>query len=835
MYIFCEDRKRPITSREEQGYIKRNQRAFSGVARPGEIYTFQLCISDDESLLKVNLLFDSLAGQGHLTDHIAAKDITCYNLEGVDADGNSYKHDGVTIDGYQVFWIGIEVPENVTPGNYLGTVRVMVHGEEEAHVALQLHVEGDVLLHKGYDDLWRLSRLQWLNSTMGQEEYVPAGFEPVTLNEQVITIKGRHIAVDNACLPTEITSYFNEDLSGIEEKAYEVLRNPITFELFGDSGNPLPFTATISRENKSSESVQLKSQLVGEKVDIERQLKVEYDGFMSLRTTLIAKEDLVLREVQAKVPFTEYASRYSMGLGEEGGAFQPVDFQWNDEHQDTIWVGNINGGLACTFLDDDYERPFVNVYYNQRKRQKPIWDNEGKGRIRLSKETSGSNLFVTTGSMVINKGESKTFIIDFYMTPFKCINYAKHWQTRYYHPHENAKQTDWLTEMEGLHCNYLNIHHGQELHPFINYPFVEIDAMKSFIQEAHARDKHVKIYYTHREITNHVKELWPFYSLGEEIFPKQNPDEVLFWKAIDPTKWLNDDLLVKRKMWVEENIDETLIPAWQHDFQHGKYEGQTCASILVNPKSRLNNFYLEGLDWLVKTVGIDGIYIDDVAYDRHTMQRVKKILDQKKNATIDFHSWNHMNEHAGMVNCTLLYKELLPYVDSLWFGEGFNYAKNPDYWMVEISGMPFGLMGEMLQNDGHMFRGMVYGMTNRSGWGKVQPTAIYALWDEFHIEASKMYGYWDSNCPVKVKNKKICASAYLKEDAMLIAIGSWSEEDEVIALDIDLEQIGFHNHDVYAKKVAIEGYQQEEVVNLEGLTIEAGTGAILLIKKMGRC
>ncbi len=192
-----------------------------------------------------------------------------------------------------------------------------------------------------------------------------------------------------------------------------------------------------------------------------------------------------------------------------------------------------------------------------------------------------------------------------------------------------------------------------------------------------------------------------------------------------------------------------------------------------------------------------------------------------------------MNEHAGMVNCTLLYKELLPYVDSLWFGEGFNYAKNPDYWMVEISGMPFGLMGEMLQNDGHMFRGMVYGMTNRSGWGKVQPTAIYALWDEFHIEASKMYGYWDSNCPVKVKNKKICATAYLKEDAMLITIGSWSEQDEVVALDIDWEQIGFHNHDVNAKKVAIEGYQQEEMVNLEALGIEAGTGAVLLIKKNG--
>ena len=49
--------------------------------------------------------------------------------------------------------------------------------------------------------------------------------------------------------------------------------------------------------------------------------------------------------------------------------------------------------------------------------------------------------------------------------------------------------------------------------------------------------------------------------------------------------------------------------------------------------------------------------------------------------------------------------ELFPYIDSLWFGEGFNYNENPDYWLVEIAGIPYGLFGEMLQDDGNPWRG----------------------------------------------------------------------------------------------------------------------------------
>ena len=57
--------------------------------------------------------------------------------------------------------------------------------------------------------------------------------------------------------------------------------------------------------------------------------------------------------------------------------------------------------------------------------------------------------------------------------------------------------------------------------------------------------------------------------------------------------------------------------------------------------------------------------------------------------------------------------EHMPYLDRLWFGEYFKYEKSPEYWLTDVSGIPFGMMSEMLQDGGNPYRGMLYGMTAR--------------------------------------------------------------------------------------------------------------------------
>jgi hypothetical protein len=65
--------------------------------------------------------------------------------------------------------------------------------------------------------------------------------------------------------------------------------------------------------------------------------------------------------------------------------------------------------------------------------------------------------------------------------------------------------------------------------------------------------------------------------------------------------------------------------------------------------SRWLNFYVEGLRWLVENVGIDGLYLDDIAFDGTTMKRVRKVLLRgNPGALIDVHSANRSIRATAM-------------------------------------------------------------------------------------------------------------------------------------------------------------------------------------------
>ena len=141
------------------------------------------------------------------------------------------------------------------------------------------------------------------------------------------------------------------------------------------------------------------------------------------------------------------------------------------------------------------------------------------------------------------------------------------------------------------------------------------------------------------------------------------------------------------------------------------------------------------------------------------------------------------------------YAEFFPYVDRLWFGESFDYNHmSPDRWIVETSGIPFGLMGEMLQGGGNRWLGMVYGMTTRYGWTNYEtannPDPIWHFWDEFGIVDSQMVGYWEKNCPVRVDDASCKATAYIRKDRVLISVANFSDKPTTVHLEIDWKQLG---------------------------------------------
>ncbi|MCK7460880.1 MAG: DUF6067 family protein [Sphingobacterium sp.] len=138
-------------------------------------------------------------------------------------------------------------------------------------------------------------------------------------------------------------------------------------------------------------------------------------------------------------------------------------------------------------------------------------------------------------------------------------------------------------------ANVVNVHHANAINPYINYPFFRPAGDEGLRRPTPTPSGcSVKIYYTVRELANRAPEIFALRSLGDEIF------------APGPGGGYS---------WLQEHLGADYIAAW--------FVPELKDAAIVNSGvSRWHNFYVEGLDWLARNVGIDGLYIDDVAFDR---------------------------------------------------------------------------------------------------------------------------------------------------------------------------------------------------------------------------
>ena len=227
--------------------------------------------------------------------------------------------------------------------------------------------------------------------------------------------------------------------------------------------------------------------------------------------------------------------------------------------------------------------------------------------------------------------------------------------------------------------------------------------------------------------------------------------------------------------------------------------------------SRWDNYYLEGLAYLLKHAQIDGLYLDGIGYNRKVMKRVRKVLDRNRpGSLIDLHSGNNFTFHDYRVSPANQYMGHFPYINSLWFGEGYDYDESPDYWLVEISGIPFGLFSDMLQGGGNPWRGMVYGMTARC-YQDANPAAIWRFWDDFGIQKATMIGYWVPSCPIRTSRADVVATVYKRRDKVLIAVASWSTRPVTCKLSIDWPSLKINPEGATLSAPFIEGFQENSV------------------------
>ena len=775
--------------------------SFAATAERNEFFVFQVGVYAIGGAVK-NLRVDF--GELRKTDgtSIPSSAFRCFNLSGIDALGRPFtKKVNVRKRHVQPLWIGVQIPLKTIPGEYLSTIRIGEASGEMETLRLRLNVRDEVLKDGGVGDLWRFARLKWLDSTAGENDRLT---RPYT----AMHVAGRTIACTNK------TVVLNED--GLPERILcgknEILAKPIRFAVEPESGAMDWGPARCEIIEKKKTHVRWISRKASKKAEITTNVRMEYDGYAFYSITLKALANLDLKDVVLEIFYKKAFATYMMGLDSGVGGYRRKDvlWKWENHPNNKVWIGDVEGGLRCKLRGPAAFEDVWAEYTPEANGIPRSWGNSGKGGASVQETSDGNVVFrAFSGPRSMKKGETLEFNFSLLPTPVKPRD-PKHWCD----PRQWSWRYSMLTKdpalVNKLGANILTAFHGSPQNPFINYPFKAIDRLEKWIDETHKMGMRAKMYYTVGELSNHAAELWCLRSLNGECLQSGKGGG---------GEWLREHLV--------------------HDYQPKWYctpfgiEGDADASIALTGMNRWFNYYVESVKWLAKTKRIDGIFYDGARFSRRILRRVRNVLDEvRPGALLDYHAGNNITRRSNTYNDAM---EHLPYLDSTWIGEGFNYNRGPDFYMVELSGIPFGVPNNMLEGGGNPWRGMVYGMgtryiENHAG----APTTLWKFWDDFKIQDTRMIGYWDKKCPVKTNREDVLATVFKGEGKSLIALGSWAKSTVSVRLNVDWSALGLNPKKVRIYAPSIPEFQEERIFKTgKNIEVPYGRGWLIVLDTEG--
>ncbi|QNS02914.1 glycoside hydrolase domain-containing protein [Streptomyces xanthii] len=724
--------------------------------------------------------------------------VRCPSLGGTDARGRPLtRRVDVPAGRVDALWFLAEVPADAAPGSYEGEVEVSAPGAVPRVLPVRLTVTGHAAVDGGTGEPERLARLAWLDSTEGHDDTVVPPFTPVTCAQgpdggRELGLLGRRVHLGADGLPHRLVSTFTPAVTAVDGPPHDLLAGPVRFEL----GHALAL-GPLTSEQPGPGRVTWKVRASSDALLVDTEGELEADGFLVLRIGVEARADLDLPDVTLDVPVREPLARYVMGLGLTG-RYCPDTYDWTwgtpTRNQDSLWLGSAHAGLQLSLRDEHYTRPLNTNYYREKPLVTPrSWaGDDGLGGVRLRTADGVRTVTAHSGPVRLRAGERRRFELRLLLTPFKPITPRTQLTDRYYHAYATPE------EVARYGANVVNLHHATPPNPYINDPLLAADVLRAYTDRAHALGVRVKVYDTVRELTRHSPELRVLASFGDEVL------------AAGPGGG---------HAWLREHLGEAHVPGWVAS------DVRDVAAVTTG-ESRWHNFYVAGVRRLRERLGVDGLYLDDVAYDRTTMKRVRKALTRAGGPppVVDLHSCNQFRAPDGFASSANLYAELLPYVDRLWLGELFDYAAtDPAYWLVEISGIPFGLMGEMLEGGGNPWRGLVFGMTARAPMTDVRP--LWRAFDALGLPGAEMTGWWAGDTAVGTGDDAVLATVWRgPERATTVALASWAEDP----VDCRLTLAGAA---VAASAPGIEGFQEEREYPAGGpVRVEPGRGLLLRLR-----
>ena len=488
MIVFAEDRSSPIRMTQFLPYrwIQRGLQKSSISADRGEYVSFQIAVF--ASLVNTaleNVSYSMTTLSGSTGSSLPRSVVNCVTLEGIDFRGQPFvKHDvGVEARTVLPVWCGVAVPTAAAAQLYTGTINVsaLVNAswETSASVKLLVNVSNNTAVESGDGDLWRRSRIRWLDSTRAQDDDPAPPFTAFEVDNHTLAVSmlGRSLWIGREGLPSRISAW-----------GEEVLVNAMTINAFTGNGSALSWDCTGVQWLKQAAGVLKWSVTCNEPSSLLQRVTsvvLEADGYADVSVSFIAREAMTLSDVSLRVPF-DGALGLSMGMSgaRRGGARPPNGLKWvwqsnfsccpKSDHM--LWISSGKGGMRVKLKGDGlaWESPSFMTRHESDIPRSWGGDQYGGG-CTLGATDKVIPLTCASGVVTLRPVEPLTFRFDLMITPFHQPNISQHFATRHYqlgYPASTLESPE--NNIASIKNKYgatvLNLHQGTEWNPGLNVP-----------------------------------------------------------------------------------------------------------------------------------------------------------------------------------------------------------------------------------------------------------------------------------------------------------------------------------------------------------------------------
>jgi len=293
--LFPEDRRFPVRMFDTipQRWIKKgNSDSYSAKALQNEYFVFQVgFFAVQKGFTNIKIRFsDFKSPSGNI---IPAKNITCFNTDGIDPYGNAFtKEINVGKGMVQAFWIGVDIPKTVQPDLYKGEVEIKPTNAASQKIMVSLKIVDEVLTDRGDGELWRHSRLRWLNSTTGIDDNPVLPYKAIKrIDPHLFQVLGREIGFAESGLPQTIIS-----------KQIPILSSEISFIVETKNKGKYRVGGRGELISHNENKIKLKSNWDNEHIRTEIKTVLESDGHLNFKIDLQVKEDLNIRDIRLEIP-----------------------------------------------------------------------------------------------------------------------------------------------------------------------------------------------------------------------------------------------------------------------------------------------------------------------------------------------------------------------------------------------------------------------------------------------------------------------------------------------------------------------------------------------------